>query len=147
MLSIFGRSRSEERISFKRFIEDITHTCSIRLNCWNVFESCYSVVRLQIPTNHTKFLYVEHFSKTCIWNKYLSVDTIFQSLWFLSGFRDRGLLLTRKLLSQMFLLFMLKSSLRKRYGRFMIWLTAMEYLCHKWPRICSICRKRCPVLI
>jgi hypothetical protein len=33
---------------------------------------------------------------------YLSVDTIFQSLWFLSGF-DRGVLLTRKLLHQGFL--------------------------------------------
>jgi hypothetical protein len=27
------------------------------------------------------------------------------------------------------------------FERFMTWLTAMEYLCHKWPRICSICRK------
>jgi hypothetical protein len=26
------------------------------------------------------------------------------------------------------------------------WLTAMEYLCHKWPRICSTCRKHFPVL-
>jgi hypothetical protein len=25
-------------------------------------------------------------SSTCIWNIYLSIDTIFQSLWFLSGF-------------------------------------------------------------
>jgi hypothetical protein len=23
----------------------------------------------------------------------------------------------------------------------MTWLTAMEYMCHKWPRICSTCRK------
>ena len=28
----------------------------------------------------------------------------------------------------------------------MTWLTAMEYLCHKWPRICSICRKHLPIL-
>ena len=28
----------------------------------------------------------------------------------------------------------------------MTWLTAMEYLCHKWPRICSTCRKHFPVL-
>ena len=27
----------------------------------------------------------------------------------------------------------------------MTWLTAMEYLCHKWPRICSTCRKHIPV--
>jgi hypothetical protein len=26
------------------------------------------------------------------------------------------------------------------------WLTAKVYLCHKWPRICSICRKHFPVL-
>jgi hypothetical protein len=28
----------------------------------------------------------------------------------------------------------------------MTWLTAMEYLCHKWLRICSTCRKQFPVL-
>ena len=27
----------------------------------------------------------------------------------------------------------------------MTWLTVMEYLCHKWPRICSTCRKHVPV--
>jgi hypothetical protein len=43
----------------------------------------------------------------------LSVGTIFQSLCFL----DRVLLLTRKLLSQGFILVKLKSSLRKFYGR------------------------------
>ena len=26
------------------------------------------------------------------------------------------------------------------------WLTVMEYLCNKWPRICSTCRKHFPVL-
>jgi len=28
----------------------------------------------------------------------------------------------------------------------MTWLTVTEYLCHKWPRICSICRIHFPVL-
>jgi hypothetical protein len=28
----------------------------------------------------------------------------------------------------------------------MTWLTATEYLCHKWPRICSSCHKHFPVL-
>jgi hypothetical protein len=28
----------------------------------------------------------------------------------------------------------------------MNWLTAMKYLCHKWPQICSTCRKQFPVL-
>ena len=27
----------------------------------------------------------------------------------------------------------------------MTWLTVVEYLCHKWPRICSTCRKHFPV--
>ena len=26
----------------------------------------------------------------------------------------------------------------------MTWLTAMEYLCHKWPRLCSTCCKHVP---
>jgi hypothetical protein len=28
----------------------------------------------------------------------------------------------------------------------MTWLTVTEYLCHKWPRICSVCRNHNPVL-
>ena len=28
----------------------------------------------------------------------------------------------------------------------MTWLSIMEYLCHKWPRTCSTCRKHSPVL-
>ena len=47
------------------------------------------------------------------------------------NFLDRALLLTRKLLNQGFLLVMLKSSLRKFYGRHHDWLTVMEYMCHK----------------
>jgi len=49
-----------------------------------------------------------------------------------------GLLLTRKLLDQWFLLVKLNSSLQKFYG--------MEYLCHKCPWIWSTCRKHFPVL-
>ena len=60
-------------------------------------------------------------------------------------FLDKGLLLTRKLLNQGFLLVKLKSLLRILYGPLMTWLTVMEYLCHKWPRICSTCRKHFPV--
>ena len=55
-------------------------------------------------------------------------------------FLDRGLLLTRKPLNQYFLLVKLKSSLRMFYGHHQTWLTVMEYLCHKWPRICSTCK-------
>ena len=61
------------------------------------------------------------------------------------NFLDRGLLLTRKLLNQGFLWVKLKTSLRKFYGC-MTWLTVMEYLCHKRPRICSTCRKHFLVL-
>ena len=53
----------------------------------------------------------------------------------------RGLLLTRKLLNQGFLVVKLKSSLRSFTVATMTWLTAMEYLRHKWPRICSTCLK------
>ena len=28
----------------------------------------------------------------------------------------------------------------------MTWLTVTEYLCHKWPHICSVCRNQNPVL-
>jgi len=49
-----------------------------------------------------------------------------------------GLLLTRKLLDQWFLLVKLNSSLQKFYG--------MEYLCHKCPWIWFTCRKHFPVL-
>jgi hypothetical protein len=60
-------------------------------------------------------------------------------------FLDRGFLLTRKLLNQGFLLLVkLKSSLQNFTVATMTWLTAMEYLCHKWPRICSTCHKHSP---
>ena len=53
------------------------------------------------------------------------------------------ILLTRKLLNQ-------GLSWSHHFESFtvatMTWLTVMEYLCHKWPRICSTCRKHFPVL-
>ena len=61
-------------------------------------------------------------------------------------FRHIGLLLTRKLQNQGFLLAKLKSSLRKFTVATMTWLIAMEYMCHKWPLICSTCRKHFPIL-
>jgi hypothetical protein len=51
-------------------------------------------------------------------------------------FLDRGLLLTRKLLNH-FENFTVAS---------MTWLTVLEYLCHKWPRIFSTGFKHFPVL-
>ena len=53
-------------------------------------------------------------------------------------FFDRGFMLRRKVLPQGFLVVMLKSSLRKFAVAILTWLTVTEYLCHKWPRICSI---------
>ena len=52
---------------------------------------------------------------------------------------DRGLLLTRKLLNQGFLVVKLKSSLRKCYGRHHDLVNCTEYMCHKWPWIWSVC--------
>ena len=60
-------------------------------------------------------------------------------------FLDRGLLLTRKLLNQGFLLVKLKSSLWKFYCRHHDFVNRYR-ICHKWPRICSICLKHFPVL-
>ena len=48
-------------------------------------------------------------------------------------FLDRRLLLTRKLQNQVVV-------------ATMTWLTVMQYLYHKWPRIRSICRKHFPIL-
>ena len=41
---------------------------------------------------------------------------------------------------------MLKSSLRKFYGRLRVRLTVTEYMCHQWARICPVFRNRHPVL-
>ena len=61
-------------------------------------------------------------------------------------FLDIWLLPTLKLLSQGFLLVKLKSSLRKLCARHHAIGNRYEHLCHKWPRICIICRKQFPVL-
>ena len=62
-------------------------------------------------------------------------------------FLDRGLLLTRKLLNQWFLLVKLKSSPRKSYGRHHDDLVERYGISVKiLPRICSTCRKHFPVL-
>jgi hypothetical protein len=39
-----------------------------------------------------------------------------------------------------------EKSLKIPKGQSESWLTVMEYLCHKWPRICPTCRKHFPVL-
>jgi hypothetical protein len=54
---------------------------------------------LQISHCEVSIYMQQHSNSTCIWSICLSVDSIFQSLWFLSWFfRDREWLLTRKLL-------------------------------------------------
>ena len=40
----------------------------------------------------------------------------------------------------------LKSSLRRFYSLHHDMVNVMEYLCHKWPRICSVCRNHNPVI-
>jgi hypothetical protein len=57
----------------------------------------------------------QHSSSTCKLSRYLSVDPLFQSLWFLSKFP---------------------------WWRVasMTWLTVTEYLCHEWSRIWSTYR-------
>jgi hypothetical protein len=55
-------------------------------------------------------------------------------------FLDRGLLLTRKLLNQGFLVVKLKSSLQTFCGRYHDLVIRYGDLCNKWPRICSVCR-------
>jgi hypothetical protein len=61
-------------------------------------------------------------------------------------FLERGFVLTRKLLNQGFLLVQLKSHFERLTVATMTCFTAMEYLCYKWPWICSTCRKHFPVL-
>ena len=52
-------------------------------------------------------------------------------------FFNRRLLLTRKLLKQRFLVEVITSIVTVV---FMTWLTVLEYLCHRWPRMCFVCR-------
>ena len=72
-----------------------------------------------------------------MWSIYLSVVTIFKSLWFLSGFPWWSPRVVAN-----------KEATEPRvhhFGRFtvvpMTWLTYLECLSNKWPRICSTCRK------
>jgi hypothetical protein len=60
-------------------------------------------------------------------------------------FLDRGLLITRKLLTQGFLLVSWSHHFESFTVATMTWLAVMEYLCNKWPRICSTCRKHFPL--
>ena len=62
-------------------------------------------------------------------------------------FLDRGLLPTRNVLNQGFLFGNVEVITSKTFTvATMTWLTAMEYLCQKLPRICSTCLKHFPVL-
>ena len=76
---------------------------------------------------------------------YLSVDAIFQSLWILSSscesyhdFLDRGMLLIEKQLNRGLLVVAIAIK---------IWLIDTEYLCHKWPWICSVFRSNNPIFL
>ena len=62
--------------------------------------------------------------------------------WILALYR--GLLLTRKLLNQVFLASKLKSLITSKAT--MTYLKVTECLCLKWTRICSVCRNHNPTL-
>jgi hypothetical protein len=95
----------------------------------------------------TFHLYVATFKQHLHNGVYISQLIRYSSAWgSYQDFLDRGLLLTRKLLNQGFLLVKSKSSLRKFYGRHYDLVDRYGiYLCHKWPRICSTCRKQFPI--
>ena len=61
-------------------------------------------------------------------------------------FLDRGLLLTRKLLNHDYSWLSWSHHFESFKVATMTWLTTMEYLCHKRPRMCTTCRKHFPVL-
>ena len=61
-------------------------------------------------------------------------------------FLDRVLPTTRKLLNQGFTVVKLSHHFESFTIAIMTWLIVIEYQCHKWPRICSVCRHRNPVL-
>ena len=98
---------------------------------------------LQISHCEVSIYMQQHSNSTCIWSICLSVDSIFQSLWFLSWFfRDREWLLTRKLLfhgrhHDLANSYVLSVSCCFTVAT-MTWLTVRYYLCHKWSRICYI---------
>ena len=61
-------------------------------------------------------------------------------------FLHRGLLLTRKVLNQGFLVVNLKSSHRNLTVAIMTYLAVTDYMCHKISRICSVHRNHNPIL-
>jgi hypothetical protein len=86
-------------------------------------------------------MYISHTCGMCI--RRLSIKIPYLT-W---DFLDRGLLLTRKLLNQGFLLVKLKSSLTSKVLLSPLWLGwPLWNMCNKWPRICSTFRKHFPVL-
>ena len=77
----------------------------------------------------------------CIW----STVYISQLIWYFRvcgsyhDFLNKGLLLTRKLLNQGFLVNMLKLSLQNLYGHYHDLVNRYRiYMCLKWPQVCSI---------
>jgi len=97
-----------------------------------------------LVSNHFKFIHNVHDYRTQFEFEF-RLHHLFCLFWSHALVYCRGLLLTRKLQNQGFLLDKLKSSLRKFTVATMNWLTVMEYLCFKWLRICSTCRKHFPV--
>ena len=78
--------------------------------------------------------------------EYTSLSRWFRCCGSYRDFRDRGILLTRKLLNKWFLLLSWSLHFECFTVTTMALLTVTEYLCHKWPRICSKGHKYFPVL-
>ena len=75
-----------------------------------------------LPIGNFAIYMYQYSSNTCIWSisEYLSVDPIFQSLWFLSGLLNQGFLLEK-----------LRSYCGKFYGHRHDLITVKDDLCHK----------------
>ena len=103
------------------------------------FNSIFSLwtSHLYVATFH-QHLHMEYISHLIRYSRACGFD---------QDFLNRGLLLTRKLPNQGFLLVKLKSYHFESFTvANMTWSTVAEYLCHKWPWICSTGRKHFPVL-
>ena len=103
--------------------------CRLRTNIFIIYDR---IDYLNFPIVN---LYVASFLKH-LHSQYIHVSL---SHYDIMTFFYRVLLLTRKLLNKVLQVLSLRVTT-------MTWSTITEYLCHKWPRICSVCCNYNPVL-
>ena len=95
----------------------------------------------------TFHLYVAMFDITYMWSIYLSwYNTQWVLIPIMHDFLDRWLLLTRSILSLDSYWLSWNHHIECVTVATMTWLSNTEYLCHRWPRIYSVCRNHNPVL-